>query len=185
MLKVDNNWTLFLDRDGVINHRIPGAYVRYPEEFAFEKGALSALAFLAEKMQRIVVVTNQQGVGAGLMTMVQLEEVHAFMMEEIKKESGRIDGVYACTELSKNNPFCRKPNPGMAHQAQKDFPEIDFHKSIIVGDSISDMEFGQNLGMTTVFVKGKKEEEERAAALNFDFRVDSLSTFAELLKSPI
>lgn len=124
--------------------------------------------------QRIVVVTNQQGVGKGLMTEMQLQEVHDFMLQQITKANGRIDQVYYCPKLKIENPSCRKPNTGMAMQAQLDFPEIDFHKSIIVGDSISDMEFGKRLGMKTIFITTKEEEAEAAADMQFDLRINSL-----------
>ncbi len=173
------NWTLFLDRDGVINDRLPGAYVRFPEEFQFAEGSLKALQQLATYFKRIIVVTNQQGIGKGLMTEEDLKKVHAYMLREVTRNGGRIEAVYFCPNLAKNNSPCRKPNPGMAHWAKADFADIDFAKSIIVGDSISDMNFGKPLGMKTVFVESKPEDVEQAIALQFDLRVKNLLEFAE------
>lgn len=148
-------WTLFLDRDGVINDRIVGNYVRNWTEFEFMKGVLEAMPILARKFDCIVVVTNQQGIAKGIMTEDALNKVHAKMLEEIEKKGGRIDKVYFCAEHERENSPCRKPNVGMAKQAKSDFPRIDFDHAIMVGDSITDIEFGYNMNMKTVLVTTK------------------------------
>jgi D-glycero-D-manno-heptose 1,7-bisphosphate phosphatase len=150
--------TLFLDRDGVINERLPGDYVSQWSEFQFTPRALEALAFFATHFQHIIVVTNQQGVGKGQMTEAQLAEIHQKMIQEIVAAGGRIDAVYHCPDLSSVPNNCRKPAPTMALKAQAGFPAIDFQTSIMVGDSVSDLEFGQNLGMHTVLIEGKNDE---------------------------
>lgn len=157
-LKIDTTWTLFLDRDGVINRKLDGDYVKNWEEFEFLPGALEALASFAKLFGHIVIVTNQQGIGKGLYTAEDLTEVHRRMMEQITNAGGRIDKIYFCPGLAKDDPPCRKPNPGMAHDAKKDFPSIDFSRSIIVGDSISDMEMGRNVGMHTVFISNDPKQ---------------------------
>lgn len=144
--------TLFLDRDGVINKHLPDDYVKSWEEFEFLPGVLDALVLLSEIFPHIVVVTNQRGVGKGLMTENDLTSIHETMLSVIQKNGGRIDKIYYCTDLS-NESFNRKPNSGMAYQAKKDFPNIDFEKSMMVGDSDSDMEFGNRLGMKTILIK--------------------------------
>lgn len=174
MLTVDNSWTLFLDRDGVINERLPDAYVRHPKEFQFTEGCLDALCQLALIFPRIVVVTNQQGIGKGLMSEQDLAIVHQHMLREVIAHQGRIDAVYFCSKLTAENAPCRKPNPGMAHQAKTRFPNIDFEKSIMVGDSLSDMDFGEGLGMKTVFIAGKKEDQDLARKRKFDLRLNAL-----------
>lgn len=149
--------SLFLDRDGVINKRIIGSYVRHWGEWEFLEGALEALAVLARKFSPIVVVTNQQGVAKGLMTAQELELLHQRMVTEIEQAGGRIDQVYACMQHERDNPPCRKPNPGMAWQAKADFPQLDFEQSIMVGDSVSDLVFGQQLKMDTVLLTTKPD----------------------------
>ena len=178
-----NYQTLFLDRDGVINQRIPGDYIKTVSEFQFLPGALEAIVEFSKYFKHIFVVTNQQGIGKGLMTAAQLDAVHHHMLVAIDKAGGRIDQVYYCPELAIHNPNCRKPNPGMAQQAKADFPEIEFETSLMVGDSISDMEFGVNLGMGTVFIEGKGEDPEKLDQLPIDFRLDGLGELAELIKS--
>lgn len=147
---IDESWTLFLDRDGVINERIVGDYVKHVASFKFIEGALETIVDLSKLFGRILVVTNQQGIGKGLMTRSNLEDIHRYMCSEVEKKGGRIDSVYFASELAKENSNLRKPNPGMAHLARIEFPEIDFQKSVMVGDSDSDVLFGQALGMITV-----------------------------------
>jgi histidinol-phosphate phosphatase family protein len=149
--KIDTRWTLFLDRDGVINHDKDNDYIRNWDEFRFYDETLEAIALLSKLFNRILVATNQKGVGKGLMSLADLTNIHSNMLTGIQQVGGRIDKVYYCTDLLDDSP-CRKPNPGMAHQAKSDFPEIDLSKSIIVGNRISDMGFGRNAGMHTVFV---------------------------------
>ncbi len=175
--KLDKSWTLFLDRDGVINRRIPGAYIEFPSQFKFTENCLEAMTIFDIKFRRIVVVTNQQGIGKGIMTETQLEAVHAFMQTEIEKAGARIDGIYHCPELASYDPDCRKPNSGMAFQAKKDFLEIDFSKSVMVGDSLSDMEFGKRLNMITVLIEGKEAENFNDDLI--DLKFSSLFEFAQ------
>jgi histidinol-phosphate phosphatase family protein len=151
-IATDKNWTLFLDRDGVINKRIIGDYVKTIDEFEFLDGVVDAITVFNKYFQRIIVVTNQQGIGKGLMTEDDLKKVHNFLIENVEKCGGKINKIYFCPELAKNNPECRKPNIGMALQAKKDFPEIDFSKSIMIGDSMSDIKFAKNSGMISVAV---------------------------------
>lgn len=149
---IDRSWTLFLDRDGVINERIPGDYVKEVGEFVFTKDAEKAISTFARYFSRIVLVTNQQGIGKGAMTEHQLMAIHQHMLAEIERHGGRIDAIYHCPELAEHDPPCRKPNTGMAQQAKAEFPEIDFERALMVGDSESDMEFAQRLGMQHVFI---------------------------------
>jgi D-glycero-alpha-D-manno-heptose 1-phosphate guanylyltransferase len=149
-IRIDQSWTLFLDRDGVINERIVGDYVKHVEDFHFMPGALDAIVQFSKTFQRIIVVTNQQGIGKGLMTERNLLDVHRYMQSEVEKHGGKLDAVYFAPQLSAENSDLRKPNIGMAKQAQADFPEIDFSKAVMIGDSDSDIVFGQKAGMITV-----------------------------------
>lgn len=150
--------TLFLDRDGVINvHRI-NDYVKSWDEFEFLPGVLEAFPLFSKYFKHIIVVTNQRGIGKGLMTEEILLDIHHRMQVEIENRGGRIDKIYYCTDLS-NESKNRKPNSGMALQAKKDFPDIEFEKSIMVGDSQLDMEFGNRLGMKTIFIDKKNQSD--------------------------
>ncbi len=178
-LTFDDSWTLFLDRDGVINERLPGEYVTSWNEFEFIKGVLKALKIFRNIFGRIIVVTNQQGIGKGLMTEVQLHEVHKIMLDEIGRAGGRIDDIYFSPFLARDNHHTRKPNTGMAEMAKNNFPEIDFEKSIMIGDSVKDMKFGRNLNMYTVFIKSNDEEKPAIDLIDKEF--DSLINFANSL----
>ena len=156
-LKIDKSWSLFLDRDGVINRRLPGDYVKKWGEFEFLPGVLEAIANFTGIFGHLFIVTNQQGIGKGLMTESELQIVHDKMIEEIRYEGGHIDKVYHSPYREEERSVFRKPNIGMARKAKIDFPEIDFKKSIMIGDSISDMEFGKNSGMFTIFVTVNQE----------------------------
>ena len=142
-------WCLFLDRDGVINTRIIDGYVRTWEQFAFEPGALEALAVLAQWAPRIVVVTNQQGVGKGLMTASDLDDIHRRMRLEIEGAGGRVDDIRVCPHLVGADCDCRKPAPGMALSYLAQHPEVDAALSVMVGDTESDIEMGRRLGART------------------------------------
>lgn len=144
-------WTLFLDRDGVLNYEKNDDYILNWEEFRFYETTLEAMAILRPLFSRIFLVTNQKGVGKGLMSLADLENIHANMLAAIREKGGGLDQVFFCTDTESDSPN-RKPNPGMAFQAKALYPEIDFSKSIMVGNRPSDMAFGKNAGMHTVFV---------------------------------
>lgn len=148
---INTTWTLFLDRDGVLNHEKNNDYIRNWEEFIFYENTLAAIPLLNNCFQRIVITTNQKGIGKGLMSLADLNSIHQQMLSAIELVGGKIDHVYFCSDLADDSPN-RKPQPGMAFQAKQDYPEIDLSKSIMVGNRMSDMHFGRNAGMHTVFV---------------------------------
>ncbi len=172
---INDDWTLFLDRDGVINVRIIDGYVTKTEEFEFLPNVIEAFKIFKNKFKRIIVVTNQQGVGKGVMTIEDVISVHNYMTQKIENQGGKIDKIYFCPQLKSVKDNYRKPSPQMAFFAKDDFPEIDFSKSIMVGDMNSDIEFGKNAGMKTVFI-GDNE-----LKINPDSRYNSLYDFAKTL----
>ena len=165
---IDSSWTIFLDRDGVINEKIDNDYIKAWDDFSFTYKALEAIEILSKCFSKILVVTNQRGVGKGLMTEEMLIIIHEKMCEEIKLESGRIDKIYYCTDKLDSSEF-RKPNVGMALMAKRDYPEINFFKSIMIGDSITDMLFGKNLGMTCFYI-GEEDPYERSEIIDARFK---------------
>lgn len=145
VMKADAD-TLFLDRDGVLNRHLLGDYVRTPEMWEWMPGMLQALALWALKFRRIVLVTNQRGVGKGVMTDAQLAKVHAHMLEGVLEAGGRIDLILTCTAVEDSDPR-RKPNPGMFYEACGLFPDIEAPSSVMLGDAPSDAAFAQNCGI--------------------------------------
>jgi histidinol-phosphate phosphatase family protein len=150
-MQIGNHSALFLDRDGVLNEERPKDYVKTWEEFIWFPYTLEALQILSGIFNKIFIVTNQKGIGRKLMTEKDLLAIHQQMLSQIRNAGGRIDAIYYCTALEDTDPF-RKPNAGMAFQAKKEFPEIDLQQSVMAGNNISDMQFGKNAGMQTVFL---------------------------------
>lgn len=172
-LKVDTTWTLFLDRDGVINKRNFNGYITHPDDFIFEKNVLDTIPKLNLLFGQIIIVTNQQGVGKKIMSESNLEAIHSYMLSNIEKRGGKIMSIYSATNLKGAVNDFRKPGRGMALAAKKDFPQIDFSKSLMVGDTDSDILFGKNNGMKTVLVRSEEKTQESS-----DFTINN---FKELL----
>jgi len=172
--KINNRYTLFLDRDGVINHEKHGDYIHTWDEFRFYEGALEAIARFSKIFGNIIVVTNQRGIGKGVTKLKDLETIHANLVKEVVKAGGRIDAIYYCPDLDNESPN-RKPNPGMGLQAVNEFPGIDLSYAIMVGNTLSDMQFGRNLGIKTVFLPTTRPEVDLK-----DERIDAV--YASLLE---
>ncbi len=179
-LKVNNTWTLFLDRDGVINRRIPGDYVKTWEQFEFLPGVTEAIRIFSGIFGRILVVSNQQGIGKKVMSEEDLNEIHKRMTLAIESEKGRIDKIYYSPYLEKEGSVFRKPNIGMMLKARKDFPQVRVKRSIMAGDSLSDMIFGHRSGMTTVLISNDIDIIRRGHKI-IDFSYPDLLTFAKEL----
>jgi len=177
---IDHSWTLFLDRDGVINYEIPGTYVRNWSEFIFYPQAPENIAYFNTVFQRLILATNQRGITRGIMTLEDLEDIHQNMMRGIELKAGKIDRIYYCLDAEESSP-CRKPNPGMAFEAVIDFPEIDLKKSLMVGNNISDMLFGRNAGMKTVFLK-TTDPDRILPDVHIDLHFNNLDEFAAALR---
>lgn len=171
---IDASWTLFLDRDGVINHRIMGGYVKKINEFVFLDDVPQAIAQFSTIFKHIFVVTNQQGIAKGIMTESNLLEIHSYMLTKLESMNARISKCYFAPEMKGDPNSTRKPNPTMGLRAKEEFPEIDFSKSIMVGDTDSDILFGKNLGMKTVRIKT-----EEPIKIEADYTCSSLSELSK------
>jgi D-glycero-D-manno-heptose 1,7-bisphosphate phosphatase len=155
--------TVFLDRDGVLNQKMPeGCYVRSVEEFHLLPGVPQAIAALNRAGLRVLVVSNQRGVSRGLYTPADVERIHAAFQQMLQPCGARIDRFYFCPH-GKNECACRKPLAGMFEQARADFPEIAAEASLMIGDSLSDIEFGRRLGMRTILIAGNPADRKPGA----------------------
>jgi D-glycero-D-manno-heptose 1,7-bisphosphate phosphatase len=170
-----NNWTLFLDRDGVLNKKIEGGYVTTADELVILPGVTRAIVQLSKIFGLIIVVTNQRGMAKGLYSVADLRSIHEKLLSAIRLQGGRIDGIYYC-QHDKGECDCRKPGVGMALQAKIDFASIDFKNSVLVGDSPSDIQMGQTLDMITVLISDKDLENVRP-----HFRFSTLLQFSDYL----
>jgi len=151
-LKVDKSWSLFLDRDGVINKRLLNDYVKGWQEFEFMPDVLTTISKLSKIFGHIFVFTNQQGIGKGLMLENDLINIHNNMVKEIQVNGGKIDAVYYCPHLKSADCLCRKPSTFLLKKAQAEYQDICFSKAIMVGDMPSDIEFGKNIGAYTIML---------------------------------
>lgn len=167
---------LFLDRDGVLNRHIVGDYVRSWNQWEWLPGVLETLPSLAAEYKRIFLISNQQGVGKGLMSATDLDTIHRHMLADIEAAGGRIDGIYTCTDLESAHSPNRKPEIGMALQAQRDFPEVDFSRSVMVGDNITDMQFARNAQMRAVYITKNNPVPDSVRDIT-DLFVSDLSAF--------
>ena len=149
----------FLDRDGVINEPPGGSgYVVAWEQFHFIDGALDALRTLKDKGYRLVVVTNQQGVGKGLMDLGALKAIHRNLRTRCAEHGAALDGVFFCPHLASDGCDCRKPRPGLIHQAIRDLAlDVDFGGSWLIGDSPRDIEAGAAAGLNTLLIAPKAD----------------------------
>ncbi len=179
LYRIDKSWTLFIDRDGVINKETVGEYVLHWEQFIFSRGVLQSFRKLSNIFGRLLLVTNQRGVGKGLMSKEALDTIHFEMQREIAVVGGRLDKIYFCTDVD-NSSFYRKPNPGMAVLAKKEFPDIDFSRSIMIGNKPSDMRFGRAAGMYTVFLATTNPDQPFPHP-DIDLRFANLAEFAAAL----
>ena len=142
---------VLLDRDGVINQRIVGGYVTCWEEFIFLPGVLEALRLLTEKNYQVAVVSNQAGVGRGLMTAAELQEITRKFVEQVEAQRGRIRSVYYCTHRAEDDCPCRKPKPGLLLKAQAEH-HFTFEDTFLIGDSESDLLAAKAVGCPTIMV---------------------------------
>ena len=175
---IDSSWTLFIDRDGVMNDEKHEDYIHKWEEFKFYKGVKEAFEIFNKKLGIIVIITNQRGVAKGLTKIEDLHLIHKNMQEEIEAAGGRIDQIYVCTEMESEN---RKPNTGMGLQAIKDFSEIDLSKSLMIGNTLSDMKFGRNLGVAINIFLPTTRKEVPLDHENIDLVFDDLISVAKAL----
>ena len=175
--RIDKSWTLFLDRDGVINERNFEGYITSPNQFKFKTGVFDALEIFNDLFDKKILVTNQQGVAKKIMSERNLNEVHRYMSQELKSNINfEFDAIFTATNRRGAKNDRRKPNKSMAIEAQEMYPSIDFGKSIMIGDTDSDIKFGTNLGMKTVLVNSTEIVTEKP-----DVTVDNLKEFALIL----
>lgn len=146
-LNIESDWTLYLDRDGVINKQILNGYVTDKTQLKLTDFIIDNISYFASNFNHIIIVTNQQGVGKGIMTENDLIEVNHYLVELLKKLGGRVDKIYYCTDLKSSNSLRRKPEVGMGEDSLNDFPSINKEKSIMIGDSNSDKLFAEKFGI--------------------------------------
>ena len=176
--------TVFLDRDGVINEKMPeGSYVRSPAELTLLDGAAEAIARLNRAGLRVIVVSNQRGIALGLYTAEDVQAIHSALQDRLARQGAHVDAFYFCPH-DKGQCNCRKPLPGLFEQAVAEFPQIAAATSAMIGDSLSDVEFARRLGMAAILIEGGPDRRKADAAQAeklADLRFPSLATAVEFL----
>ena len=175
---------VFLDRDGVLNRKQPeGAYVTDWSQFQWLPGAVEAIARINRAGMTVMVVSNQRGIALGRFTEAQLELIHGNMRTHLAQHGARLDAIYYCPH-DVGECQCRKPDVGLFEQACKDFPQATAGNSLVIGDSLSDIQAGKRMGMRTIFIDGEAGRQKAgaaAAAESADAVAGSLLQAVELL----
>jgi len=135
---------VFLDRDGVINKDSPD-YIKSWSEFEFLPRSLKALRHLKENGYAIFLITNQSVIHRKFVSKNDLESIHSRMIEVIRQHGGEIEDVFYCPHIPEDRCDCRKPKPGLIRQVQGKY-QVDVNKTIMVGDSVKDIECAINAG---------------------------------------
>jgi D-glycero-D-manno-heptose 1,7-bisphosphate phosphatase len=155
---------VFLDRDGVLNRKMPeGVYVAEWAQFAWLPGAVEAVARMKRAGLTVIVVSNQRGIALGRVTTIQLESVHEKMQDLLARNDARLDAIYYCPH-DHGECHCRKPDTGLFEQAYQRFPQANAGNSVVIGDSLSDIQAGRRLGMKTIFIQGEPDRQKEGAA---------------------
>jgi D-glycero-D-manno-heptose 1,7-bisphosphate phosphatase len=146
---------IILDRDGVLNERPPKAeYVRSWDDFRWLPGAKEALKLLKIAGYRTVVVSNQAGVGRGIMSLEAVETIHARMIADAVSAGGSIDATYYCPHDWTDGCECRKPRPGLLFRAQREL-HLDLSRTLFIGDDERDAEAAEAAGCPFALVSGR------------------------------
>ncbi len=151
----DMNKAVFFDRDGTI--AIDVRYCRRPEDFKLFPGTPKAIKSLNQHGYKVVVITNQSGIGRGFFDVAALEKIHQKMKSDLALEGAHIDGIYYCPHHPDEECECRKPKTTLIMRAVRDL-NIDLKNSFVVGDLPKDVEMGKNAGCYTILIRHPGEE---------------------------
>lgn len=170
------NKAVFLDRDGTVNKEVE--YLSDPKEFKLLPKVAGAVKLLNKNNFKVIVVTNQAGVGRGYFTEQKLEEIHQEMKHQLKKKGAYVNAVYYCPHHPiegigkyKKDCWCRKPNPGMLEKAAKDF-NLDLSQCYVIGDKLVDLGVGKRVNCKTILVLTGYGKEYYADKKNWEINVD-------------
>ena len=169
---------IFLDRDGTINEE--RGYVSEPDEFEFLPHALEGMKRFRDMGYRLVIITNQGGIGLGYYTKNDFYRVNKKMLAEVSKAGILIDKIYFCPHSLADNCPCRKPKTGLVMRAKEEL-NLDLKNSFFIGDSIWDIETGKNSGMRTIWIENDRTPEVKFWETKPDFIVKDLLEAAELI----
>ena len=140
---------VFLDRDGTINEEM--GYINHPDRFRLLPNSAAAIARLNQAGLLVVVATNQSGMARGYFPSSLISQIHSLMRQLLAQQKAQLDAIYVCQHAPDADCLCRKPNPGLLHQAARDL-DIDLTRSYVVGDRFKDIQLAANVGAKGILV---------------------------------
>lgn len=170
------NKCVFIDRDGTIAKDVP--YCSRPDQFELLPGAGEGIKRLNNAGFKVILITNQSGIGRGYFSEKMLGQIHEKMKADLAEYGAHLDGIYYCPHHPDDDCDCRKPKPTLIIRAAKEH-DIDLRQSYIIGDSVIDIEAGKAIGCTTILLVNKGKSIEQKA----DCTVDTLLAASRLLQS--
>ena len=177
------NRAVFLDRDGTMAK--DGPYCSCPDDFELFPETAEAVAVLNEHGFKVIVITNQSGVGRGYFNEATLAEIHEKMKREVARAGAWIDGIYYCPHHPDDACDCRKPKPKLILQAAREH-DIDLKRSFMVGDLPMDIELGKNVGCKTALVTQQPGGRQTGVTeLGADYIADNIYEIAQWILSQI
>jgi histidinol-phosphate phosphatase family protein len=169
------NTAVFFDLDGTICKDVH--YCRQPEDFVLMKDAGRVIRSLNSRFIKVIIITNQSGIGRGYFSEEDLEDIHNKMKKDLERENAFVDGIYFCPHRPDDNCACRKPKTLLVKQAVSDF-NINITKSYMVGDSITDIELGNNIGCKTILISRALSNDEMVCP---DFKVKNIADILDII----
>ena len=173
------NRAIFLDRDGVLNKN-RSDYVKSIAELVFIRPAVAATRLLADTSFKVILVTNQSGIGRGIIPVATAHAINQRLCEEVAAHGGRIDAVYMCVHHPDDGCDCRKPRPGMLLQASAEH-EIDLSRSYFVGDAMTDYQAGIAAGVTPLMVRTGRGVEQLKLMAPHNYQPTVFDDLAEVI----
>lgn len=172
------NKAFFCDRDGIVNHRIIGDYVKKIDEFIFIDVFFSIFRYAVSNNYLPILITNQQGIGKKLMTENDLSLIHQYMNKVLSEHTSHtFHDIFYCGELADSEFSRRKPSPAMIHEAAEKY-NLDLSKSFMLGDNISDIDAGKNAGCKTILISERFYSQA-------DFHFSSHKDFIKAIQSTL
>ncbi|MGB8656408.1 MAG: HAD family hydrolase [Candidatus Zixiibacteriota bacterium] len=178
--------TAFLDRDGTIIEEKD--FIKTPDQIEFIPGSVDAVKILRDLGYKIIVISNQSGVGRGILTEQMVRRVNESFLVRLREEDAPADGLYFCPHNPEDGCDCRKPTTGMIKKAVLEH-KLNLRDAVVIGDKLTDVELGKNIGAKTILVLtgyGKKELDklvDMVPSRKPDFVAANLLDAARWLKS--
>ena len=172
----------FLDRDGVINKDTE--YLYKINDFEFTQGCVAGLKRLTDKGYLLIVVTNQSGIGRGYYSEQSYQALTAWYLNELLEQGVSIQAVYHCPHSPESECDCRKPKAGLFLQALKQYPDIDFSQSLMVGDKLSDLKAAFSMGIQKlILVESENKSDTHSTSSELGAELERFTSLADFARS--